>query len=56
MAQDSIQMWGPVSMVVNLLQGNVKVEVAGLLQNIGVYLSDYAASYHSPPSCLQGIV
>jgi len=34
----------------------LKVEAAGLLQNVGVYLSEYAASYPSPPFCLQGIV
>jgi len=56
MAQDGIQRWGLVNMVMNLLQGTLKVEAAGLLQNIGVYLSEYAASYPSPPFCLQRIV
>lgn len=56
MAQDGIQRRGFVNIVMNLLKGNLKVEAAGLLQNIGVYISDFAASHPSPPSCLQGIV
>jgi len=56
MAQDGVQRWALVNMVMHLLQGNLKVEAAGLLQNIGVYLSEYAVSYPSPPSCLQGTV
>jgi hypothetical protein len=47
---------GSVNVVMNLLQGNLKVESAGLLQNIGVYLSDSTASYPSPPPSIQGTV
>jgi len=55
MAQDGIQKWGLVNMVMNLLQRNLKVEAAGLLHNIGVYLSDLAASHStilSSANCL----
>jgi hypothetical protein len=55
-AHNGFQRWGHVNMVMNLLQGTLKVEAAGLLQNTGVYLSDYAASHPRPPSCLQGPV
>lgn len=44
-AEDSGYWQALVSMVMNLFQCNLKMEVAGFLQNIDVCLSDFAASH-----------